>query len=308
MKKKIVLFSGRANQPLARKIAKELGLKLSEIQIEKFSDQETHIVTRQKVRGKHVFLVQSTGMPANENIMELLIMADALKDLKPKRITAVIPFFGYRRQEKQREDGESLTFALIARLLKAAGITKVIVMELHKHRSAKFFREQRIACTELSAFDEMIRYLRRKKIENFVVLAPDKGSMPGSKKYARELDVPLVYAKKYRDPKKKDRVEFGRFVGKVKDKNILIIDDEINTAGTLMGVVDILKRKKARNVYFACTHAILSGPAIERLRKAKLRQVIVTDTLYLPPKKRLPKIKVLSTAKIFAQAIAHAKK
>ena len=246
MKKKIVLFSGRANQPLARKIAKELGLKLSEIQIEKFSDQETHIVTRQKVRGKHVFLVQSTGMPANENIMELLIMADALKDLKPKRITAVIPFFGYRRQEKQREDGESLTFALIARLLKAAGITKVIVMELHKHRSAKFFREQRIACTELSAFDEMIRYLRRKKLENFVVLAPDKGSMPGSKKYARELDVPLVYAKKYRDPKKKDRVEFGRFVGKVKDKNILIIDDEINTAGTLMGVVDILKRKKKR--------------------------------------------------------------
>ncbi|MFC1598125.1 ribose-phosphate diphosphokinase [Patescibacteria group bacterium] len=302
--KKPVVFSGTANKPFARRLAKELSVKLGKVDIKTFSDQETHILVEDNVKGRDVYVVQSTSMPVNENLMELLLLVHSIKSLKPKRITAVMPFFGYRRQEKVSGPGESLGFQLAAELLKAAGVGRVLVIDLHKHRSAKFFKEVEITSKELRAFDVIVEYFKNKKLDNFVVLAPDKGGIPESERYAKALGVPLVKVYKHRSLTRPDEVTFDRFEGEVEGKNVLIIDDEINTAGTLVGVVEMLKKRKARNIYFACTHAVLSGPAIERLAKSRLKQVVVTDTIYLPAKKRLKKIKVLSVVPLFADIIS----
>lgn len=300
-KKQPIIFSGRSNQPFARKLAKELGLALGSIEIATFSDLETHAIVHEQVKGREVFVVQSTSMPANERIMELFIMTNAIRSMKPKRITAVMPFFGYRRQEKVVQLGESHTFQLMARLLKTAGISRVLVIDLHKHRSTKYFKEAGIIVKELRAFDVIVEYFKKKKLENFVVLAPDKGGIPESQRYAKALQVPLVCVYKHRA--KRDQIVIDRFEGDVEGKNVLIIDDEINTAGTLVGVVDQLKKKKARLIYFASTHAVLSGPAVERLAQSPIKQVVVTDTIQLEPSKRLQKITVLSVAPLFAEVL-----
>lgn len=298
-----LLFSGRANKPFARKVAKELGLSLGKIDIATFSDLETHVVIKEDVAKKDVFVIQSTSSPSNETLMELLLMVGAIQSMKPKRITAVIPFFGYRRQEKVTVSGEALSFDIITQLLKSAGVDRILVIDLHKHRSARFFVEAGIQYKELRAFDVIVEYFKKKKLENFVVLAPDKGGIPEAERYATALHVPLVKAYKKRTHSKRDEVTFHKFEGVVKGKNILITDDEINTAGTLQGVVDILKKEKARNIYFASTHGVLSGPAIKRLKTARLRQVIITDTIALPKEKNIQKIKVLSVAPLFAEAM-----
>lgn len=297
--KNIKLFTGNSNKPLARKVAKLLDIKLGKATVKKFSDGETYVRIQEDVKGKKAYVMQS-GMPANDSLMELLIMVHALKAMEPKKIVAIIPFYPYRRMEKTVEDGESLTFELVADLLNAAGVDKVIVLDLHKHRSKRFFKFQR---KELLAYPVIISRLMKKKLENFVIVAPDKGSMPECKKYSRELNVPIVKA--YKRRKEHDKAIIKKMVGEVKGKDVIIIDDEINTAGTLVGVVNELKKRKARNIYFACTHPVLSGPAIERLKKAKLREIIVTDSIHLPPKKQLPKIKVVSVAPLIAEAIRH---
>lgn len=299
-----IIFAGKANKPFARKLAKELNLPLGNAEIVKFSDEETHVIVREDVQGRDIYVIQPTSNPTNDNIMELLLLIHAIQGQKPKKITAVVPFFGYRRQEKITVSGESLSFQLIAKLLKAAGVSRVLVIDLHKHRSARFFKENGITCKELRAFELFVEYFKKKKLQNFVVLAPDKGSLPESEKYAKALRVPLVKVFKSRSLSKRDVVTFQGFEGNVEGKDILIIDDEINTAGTLMGIVDMLKKEKARNIYFACTHPVLSGPAVERLEHSGIRQVVVTDTIFLPPKKRLKKISVISVVPLFAQVMA----
>lgn len=300
---KPLLFSGSANPAFARKLAKSLDISLGKVIITPFSDEETRVIVQEDVRGRDVYVVQPTSTPANQYIMELLLLVHALRQMKPKRITAIMPFFGYRRQEKISTPGECLTFELVAKLLKIAGVSRVAVIDLHKHRSARFFKAVNIQSKELRVFDLFVDYFKKKHLENFVVLAPDKGGIPESERYARALNVPLVKAYKHRTIQRPDEVMFDSFEGEVAGKNILIIDDEINTAGTLMGVVDILKKQKARNVYFACTHGVLSGPAIERLEKSRIRQVVITDSIFLPPQKRLKKIHVLSVAPLFADVI-----
>lgn len=299
-----VILAGRESKTFARKLAQELGLHLGKVEIATFSDSETHVIVREDLKGRDVYLVQATPAPANENIMELLLMAHAVKDQRPKRITAVMPFFGYRRQEKVTVEGEALSFQLVAKMMKAAGIQRVLTVDLHKHRSTKFFKEAGIVSKELRAFPVIVEYLRKKKLENFVVLAPDKGSIPESTKYAKALGVPLIKFYKHRTLRKRDQVTIDRFEGEVKGKDIIIIDDEINTGGTLVGVVDILKKEKARNIYFACTHGVLSGPALQRLSKSRIRQVIITDTIYLEPAQRLKKMKILTLTGLFAEQIS----
>lgn len=293
-----VILSGTSNRGLAKKIAKELGLSLGKMEVKQFSDGETYINIEEPLADKTVYVIQSGSNPANHNLVEMLAIVQAARALNPKRVVAVVPFYPYRRMEKVMKPGESLTFELVADLLHAAKIDKIICMDLHKHRSKRFFKFQR---KELRAFPIIIERMRQKKLHNFVMVAPDKGSMPESKRYARELNVPLVKAFKTR--KKHDEAIIKRIVGDVAGKDVIIVDDEINTAGTLTGVVDKLKEMKVRNIYFACTHAVLSGPAIERLQKAKIREVIVTDTIDLPMEKRIPKIKILTTASLFAEAI-----
>lgn len=299
-----LIFSGSANKPFARKLVKELSLKLGKVEMIKFSDSETRVIIEEKVQGRDVYVVQSTSAPTNEQIMELLLMVHAIKALKPARITAVMPFFGYRRQEKVTHEGESLAFQLVALLLKTAGVSRVLVMDLHKHRSARFFKEAGIVHKELRAFDVFVKYFKKKKLENFVVLAPDKGGIPESERYAQALGIPLVKVYKHRSRHRPDEVSFDRMEGDVEGKNILIIDDEINTAGTLVGIAEMLKNKGAcQNIYFAATHGVLSGRAIERLSHAHLRQVVITDSIYCPAKKRLKKIKILSVTPLFADVM-----
>lgn len=299
-----IILAGRESKTFARKIAQELGLHLGKVEIATFSDSETHVIIREDLKGRDVYLVQATPAPSNDNVMELLLMAHAAKSQRPKRITAVMPFFGYRRQEKVTVEGEALSFQLVAKMMKAAGIKRVLTIDLHKHRSTKFFKDVGIVSKELRAFPVIVEYLKKKKLENFVVLAPDKGSIPESTKYAKALDVPLVKFYKHRSLRKRDEVRIDRFEGEVKGKDIIIIDDEINTAGTLMGVVEVLKKEKARNIYFACTHGVLSGPALTRLSKSRIRQVIITDTIFLEPVKRLKKMKILTVTDLFAEQIA----
>lgn len=300
VRQKPLLFTGPANKPFARKLAKELGLQLGKLELAKFSDQETQVIIKEDVKGKDVYVVQSTSMSANQHLMELLLMVHAIKTLQPKKITAVMPFFGYRRQEKITITGEALSFQLVAKLLKAAGVSRVLVIDLHKHRSAKFFQQANIQCKELRAFPVFVEYFKKKKLENFVVLAPDKGGIPESERYAQALGVPLVKVYKHRSIHRRDHVTFDKFEGDVTGKNVLIIDDEINTAGTLQGVVKLLKKRQAKSVYFAATHGVLSGPAVERLAKMRLRQVVITDTIQLPQKKHIAKIKILSVTSLFA--------
>lgn len=229
------------------------------------------------------------------------MLVEAASRQKPKRITVVVPFMPYRRQEKITQVGESLTFDLVARMLKVAGAHRVLTIDLHKHRSRRFFEAVNISCSELRAFPVIVDYFKKKgSIANFVVVAPDKGSIPESEKYAHALRVPLVKFFKHRA--KRDQIIVDRFEGEVKGKNVLIIDDEVNTAGTLQGVVGVLKKNGARSVYFACTHGVLSGPAIERLSHSRITQVIITDTIPLRGI-ALPKLKVLSVAPLFAERI-----
>ena len=298
-RKKLVVLSGNSNRPLAKRIAKELGVSLGKATVKRFSDGETYVNIEEDIKGKNVYIVQSGSDPADHHLMELLQLVHAARNSGANKVTAVVPFYPYRRMEKIVEPGEALTFELVADLLHTAGIDKIICMDLHKHRSKRFFKFNR---KELRAFEVVLQRLRKKKLENFVVVAPDKGSMPESKRYARELNVPLV--KSFKTRKKHDQAIIKRIEGDVDGKDVIIVDDEINTAGTLCGVVDKLKQQGVRNVYFACTHGVLSGPAIERLKKAKIKEIIITDTIELPTEKRIPKIKVLSVAKQFAQAIA----
>ncbi len=299
-----IIIAGTESKTFARKVAHELGLSLARVEVATFSDSETHVIVHADVKDRDVYIVQSTPAPANDNIMQMLLMAQAVRQGSPRKITAVMPFFGYRRQEKRTVGGEAISFDVVARAMKAVGIDRVLTVDLHKHRSAQFFRNVGMTSKELRAFPVIVEYLKKKKLENFVVLAPDKGSIPESKRYADELGVPLVKVYKHRSIRKRDEVVIDRFEGDVKGKDIIIIDDEINTAGTLMGVVDLLKREKARNVYFACTHGVLSGPALSRLAKSRIRQVIICDTIYLEPDDRLRKMKILSLTPLFAEQIS----
>lgn len=295
-----MLFSGTSNEPLARKIAAELDHKVGKVLIKHFSDGETYVNVLEQVDKKKIYFIQSGSFPTNENLMELLIMLHALKktNLHPKKVIAIVPFYPYRRMEKTVELGESLTFELVADLLKTAGIDKIICMDLHKHRSKRFFKFQR---RELFALPVISEYLKKKDLSNMVLVAPDKGSMPELKKYSRVLNIPIVKA--YKKRKKHDEAIIKKIVGEIAGKDVIIIDDEINTAGTLVSVISAIKEKGARDIYFACTHAVLSGPAIERLKKAPIKEVIVTDTINMPPEKKMEKIKILSVAKVFAEAI-----
>lgn len=300
--KPFVILSGTSHPHFAESLAKDLGVSLGNVEIAQFSDSETHVIVHEDVAGKEVFIVQSGFAPANERLMELLLMCEAVWNKKAKRITVVLPFVPYRRQEKQTKNGEALSFEVLARLLRAVGVRRVLTIDLHKHRSRRFFKDQHITCKELRAFPVLVDFFKKQKsLTDFVVVAPDKGSIPESEKYARALKVPVV--KFYKRRTKRDQIVIDRFEGSVEGKNVLIIDDEINTGGTLVGVVQMLKKQGAREVLFACTHGVLSGPAIERLSASSLKEIIITDTIPQPKEKRMKKMTVVSVESLFAQQI-----
>ncbi|NQU99922.1 MAG: ribose-phosphate pyrophosphokinase [Parcubacteria group bacterium] len=293
------LFSGTSNKSLAQKLARELNIKLGKIGIKKFSDNETYVNVRENVKGEDCFVLQSGSNPANENLMELLIIIDALKRLKPKKITVILPFYPYRRQERKVESGEAITSELCAKLLKAAGSDKLIVLDLHTEKVKKFFK---IPFEHLTVFDLFVDYFKKKKLKNTIVVAPDEGASGINSKLAKKLGIKSCYIKKSRE-RKHDKVARMELTGEVKDKDVIIIDDEINTGGTLMKAATTLKKKGAKKVFFACTHGILSGNATSKLQKSKIDEIMITDSIYLPKDNIFGKIKVLSVARLLSKEI-----
>ncbi|MCC7438404.1 MAG: ribose-phosphate pyrophosphokinase [Armatimonadetes bacterium] len=289
------IVSGRSNQPLAARIAKAAGTTLGKVQIRNFSDGEIWVKYDENIRGEDLFIVQSTQPPA-DNLMELLMLVDAAKRASAKRITAVIPYFGYARQDRKDQPRVAITAKLVANLISEAGADRVITMDLHAPQIQGFFD---ILFDHLYASPIFARHFRKLEIPNLVVASPDVGGLKLARAYAKRLHAGLVFIDKRRP--RANVAEVMNVVGEVEGKNILILDDMIDTGGTFTNAVHALKEFGAKKIYGACTHPVLSGKAYELIEDAPLEQLIVTDTL--PLQQGSSKIVVKSAAKLFAEAI-----
>ncbi|MCD6473114.1 ribose-phosphate pyrophosphokinase [Candidatus Aerophobetes bacterium] len=292
-------FAGRANPELAKKIADYMGISLGKINIKSFSDKEIHVKIEENIRAKDVFLLQPTCPPANENIMELLIMIDAFRRASAERITAVIPYYGYARQDRKDEPRVPITAKLVANLITTAGADRVLTMDLHASQIQGFFD---IKVDHLFASPIIINYLKKKKLKDLVVLSPDMGGVRRARAYARILNSSLAIIDKRRPTTNK--VEVLNIVGEIEGKNVFIIDDMVDTGGTLIVAIETLKKKGAKDIYAGCTHPVLSADAYEKIENSPLKELIVTDTIPLKnEKKKKNKIKIISVASLLGEAI-----
>lgn len=289
------IFAGRNSIDLAKNITKRLNLELGDCDIKTFSDGEIWMRYNENIRGCDVFIVQSTNSPA-DNLMELLIMIDAAKRSSASRVTAVIPYFGYARQDRKDQPRVSISAKLIANLLEKSGADRVITMDLHAAQIQGFFD---IPVDHLYGSAVFLKYFMELGIENLAVASPDVGGIKMARAYAKRLHADLIVIDKRRP--KPNVAEVMNIIGEVKGKNVIIIDDLIDTAGTFVNAVNALKDKGAVNVYGACTHPILSGEAIERIENLPLKKLIVSDTVPLLIKS--DKIEIKSVASLFAEAI-----
>ena len=296
----IKIIAGNSNMELAQKIADYIGVKVADCQVTTFSDGEISVNINETVRGCDVFVVQSTNNPVNENLMELLIMIDALRRASAGRITAVIPYYGYARQDRKAKARDPITAKLVANLITAAGADRVLTMDLHAAQIQGYFD---IPLDHMLGGSLLANYFNEKNIEDLVVVSPDLGSVTRSRKFANQLEgeVPLAIIDKRRP--KANVCEVMNLIGDVKGKNIIMLDDMIDTAGTITNAANALKEFGAKNIYACCTHAVLSGPAIERIENSAISELIVLDTIRLPKEKELDKIKVLTVAEMFGEAI-----
>ena len=296
----IKIIAGNSNMELAQKIADYIGVKVSDCLVTKFSDGEISVNINETVRGCDVFVVQSTNNPVNDNLMELLIMIDALRRASAGRITAVIPYYGYARQDRKAKARDPITAKLVANLITAAGADRVLTMDLHAAQIQGYFD---IPLDHMLGGSLLANYFNKKKIEDLVVVSPDLGSVTRSRKFANQLEgeVPLAIIDKRRP--KANVCEVMNLIGDVKGKNIIMLDDMIDTAGTITNAANALKEFGAKNIYACCTHAVLSGPAIERIENSAISELIVLDTIRLPKEKEIDKIKVLTVAEMFGEAI-----
>lgn len=297
-KNDLLVFSGNANLRLAKDICAYLKIPLGDATVDRFNDGEIRIKVDQDVRGKDVFIVQPTCPPVNENMMELLILIDAIKRASARRITAVIPYYGYGRQDRKDMPRVPITAKLVANLITVAGATRVLTMDLHVGQIQGFFD---IPLDHLFAVNVFMDYFEKKDLPNLVVVSPDVGGVKMARAYAKKLKADLAVVDKRRVNDKK--AEVMNIMGEVRGKNVCIVDDLIATAGTLVEAVAALKTEGAKAVYAAATHPVLSGPAIERIKKSELEELIVTDTIPIGKEKMLPNIKVLSVASLLGKAI-----
>lgn len=293
------MFSGNAHPELAKNICKYLKVKLSDALVDRFSEGEIRVKIGENVRGKDVFIVQPTSPPPNENLMELLIMIDALKRASAWRITAVIPYFGYARQDRKDQPRVSITAKLVANLLTTAGANRILTMDLHASQIQGFFD---IPVDHLFAAGIFVDYFSKLKNKNLVVVSPDAGSIKMARAYAKRISGELAIIDKRRlSP---DKTEVMHILGEVEGKDALIVDDLIATGSSLIEAVETLKKAKAKSIQAAITHGVLSGPAIERIDKCKaLEKLLITDSIPLDNSKKHSKIKVLSVANLLGEAI-----
>lgn len=299
--KKVKLFTLSANRKLAEDISKTANIELSEVEVSRFSDGEININIKESVRGHNVFVIQPTSTPVNENLMELLIMADALKRASARSVTVLMPYYGYSRQDRKAQSRQPITAKLVADLLQTAGINRIICIDLHAAQIQGFFD---VPIDNFPAAPLLADYfLHEKKLKDVVVVSPDHGGATRARIFAKILNAPLAIIDKRRP--EVNKAEVMNIIGSVKGKNAIMIDDMIDTAGTLTAGAEALINAGAKSVYAAATHAILSGNAIERIQNSKLTQVIVTDTIQLDESKKIDKIKQLSIGHLLGQAILH---
>jgi len=292
------VFSGSANRSLAEEICKHLRIPLGNANTTTFSDGELYFQILENVRGRDVFVIQSTCPPVNDNLMELLIMIDAFKRSSAARITAVLPYYGYARQDRKDKPRVPITSKLVADLLTAAGTHRILTMDLHAGQIQGFFD---IPVDHLFAAPVLVEYLRKLKIPELTVVSPDAGGVERARAFAKRLSGDLAVVDKRRVVA--NEAEVMNVIGQVGGRNVIIVDDMIDTAGTLVHTAHALRKKKAKRILACATHAVLSGPALDRLRKAPLDELILTNTVPLNESKRMPQLTLLSVAGLLAKAI-----
>lgn len=298
MTEEIKVFSGSGNEALAGAICEHLGISLGRAEISRFSNENIFVQIQENVRERDVFVVQPLSTPVSENLVELLIMLDALRGASARRITAVIPYYSYARSDKKDMPRISIAGRLIADLLVTAGANRMLTMTLHSEQVQGFFRCQ---ADHLSATPILCDYFRSLDLENCVALAADAGSARRAGPYATRLNIPLAFVDKRR--MSDERVEVRAIVGDVRGKTILYFDDEIARGTSLLETVNLLQGFGVGDIYVGVTHGVLANDAVARIERSPIRQVVITDTVPLPPEKRSPKIVQLSVAPLFAQAI-----
>lgn len=298
MKNKITVFSLSSSKKLAQDIASILGTKIGDCKVHHFADGEILCEIGESVRGKDVFIVQSTSNPVTENLMEILVLTDALKRASAREITAVIPYFGYARQDRKAKPRQPITSKLVADLLTTAGVNRVVTVDLHAAQIQGFFD---IPVDEMQALPLLIKYFRKKKVQDLCVVSPDHGGATRARKMSEAFDCPIAIIDKRRP--KPNVAEVMGIIGNVEGKNCILIDDMIDTAGTITAGVDMLKQKGAKDVYIACTHGVLSGPAIERLSTCAAKEVVITNTIEIPQEKKFDKLVSVSVAGLLAHTI-----
>ncbi|MDM5331787.1 ribose-phosphate diphosphokinase [Ureibacillus composti] len=298
---KLKIFSLNSNYPLAHEIAELMGVELGKSSVKHFSDGEVQISIEESIRGCDVFVVQSTSAPVNEHLMELLIMVDALKRASARTINVVIPYYGYARQDRKAKAREPITAKLVANLLETAGANRVIVLDLHAPQIQGFFD---ILIDHLVAVPILSDYFKTKDInpEDICIVSPDHGGVTRARKMAERLKAPIAIIDKRRP--KPNVAEVMNIVGNVEGKVCILIDDIIDTAGTITIGANALMESGAKEVYACCSHPVLSGPAIERIENSAIKELVVTNTIQLSEEKRSPKIKQLSVAPLMAEAIS----
>ena len=291
-----MIFSGTANEELSSEIAKYLEMPLSDATINRFSDGEINVQIAQSVRGKDVFIIQPTCAPANDNLMELLIMTDALKRSSAKSITAVVPYYGYARQDRKAAPRVPISAKLVANLMETAGITRVVTVDLHASQIQGFFD---IPVDNLYGAILFVDYIKSKKFKNPIIASPDIGGVARARYFAKKLGLDMVIVDKRRE--KANESEVMNVIGDVNGKDVILIDDMIDTAGTMVKAAEALKKLSATSVMACCTHPVLSGPAFDRIENGSLDELIVTNTI--PMQHTSSKIKMLSTAPMLGEVI-----
>ena len=294
----IKLFSGNSNRPLAEAIAKELDMELSIVECGTFSDGEISVHLGETVRGRDVFIIQSTSQPVNDNLMELLVMIDAAKRASAGRITAVMPYFGYARQDRKARPRDPITARLVADLIQTAGADRILTMDLHALQIQGFFS---IPVDHLVGGPLLFKYFEDKVDEDFVVVSPDVGSVTRARNVAAKLGCNMAIIDKRRP--KANQLEVMNIIGDIKGKKCLMVDDMIDTAGTICQGAEALFKNGAKEIYACCTHAVFSGPAIERIKNSHITKLVVLDTINMPEEKKIDKIEIVSAAKLFALAV-----
>jgi ribose-phosphate pyrophosphokinase len=296
--REMVVFSGTSNPDLATKIAQYLKLSLGELEISRFSEGEIFVRIKQDIRGRDVFLVQSTCPPSNENMMELLIIMDAIRRASPARLNVVIPYFGYARQDRKDQPRVPITAKLVANLITAAGADRVLTMDLHADQIQGFFD---IPLDHLFSAPVFIRHLVNLNLKNLVIVTPDVGGIKRARAFATRLGADLAIVDKRRVNAL--NAEVLHLIGDVKGKTAIIVDDMIATAGSLLEAAKIVQDNGASEIYATAAHGVFSGPAIERIHKANLKELLVTDSIPLGDKKQDGIIKVLTVAELLGEAI-----